>query len=433
MTITPRTVVIRPRDPLIARTARPFQAEPGARAETLPWPLPSTTAGAMRSHIVSTAPGFTDWTDPEMADRAKQTTVRGPLLLVQRTPDLPWTPYLPAPLDALGLDNDDDAAPSTERRLIGARPIAEERWQADQAGGAGCNLPHPSLVPVLPAAGATSRGPAAWWSLADTIAWLADAAGDLIPRQTVGMLPEDVRTHVAIDATRQTNVDGLLFSTRGLVFQDTPLPRRMCGGREREEAPALAIACRVKSAMRDWVKEPATIPLGGERRQAQIELPGREHDPWPLFDPDWQLVPALITTRFLRLQLVTPAIFDQPPADAGDAARHPGLAWLPGWLDPESLTGLPDGLEDLAPLTFRLVGAALGRRQPVSGWSLRQRQGRALRYAVPAGSVYFFALAGGALPAAAVKRLWLRSISDDPQDRRDGFGLAVPGTWQPGT
>jgi CRISPR-associated protein Cmr3 len=48
---------------------------------------------------------------------------------------------------------------------------------------------------------------------------------------------------------------------------------------------------------------------------------------------------------------------------------------------------------------------------------------------VPAGSIYFFEVRQG--DGAALADRWLQSVCDDEQDRRDGFGLAVWGTWNP--
>ena len=106
--------------------------------------------------------------------------------------------------------------------------------------------------------------------------------------------------------------------------------------------------------------------------------------------------------------LGTPAIF------TGD--------WQPGWLK----AGAP-----VLNTTFRLrlVGAALERWRPVSGWSLEKGcvGPKPVRRLVPAGGVYFFEVAEGS--AAALADRWLESICDDPQDRRDGFGLALWGVW----
>jgi CRISPR-associated protein Cmr3 len=138
----------------------------------------------------------------------------------------------------------------------------------------------------------------------------------------------------------------------------------------------------------------------------------------------WQC-PALVkrtldkSTR-IRLVLATPAIFS------------PG--WKPAWLN-QRLEGTPPGSRVLV----RLVGVANYRWKAVSGWSLARVNGRgeldaagkpgpkAIRRMVPAGSTYFFELVSG--DPASLADTWLQSVSDDPQDRLDGFGLALWGTW----
>jgi len=79
---------------------------------------------------------------------------------------------------------------------------------------------------------------------------------------------------------------------------------------------------------------------------------------------------------------------------------------------------------------LNLVSACTGRWKPISGWSLEKgRRGpKPIRRLVPAGSVYFFEVLEGDASALA-KNLWLRSVCDDEQDRRDGFGLALWGIW----
>jgi CRISPR-associated protein Cmr3 len=46
---------------------------------------------------------------------------------------------------------------------------------------------------------------------------------------------------------------------------------------------------------------------------------------------------------------------------------------------------------------------------------------------VPAGSVYFFEIEGG--NPSDLLESWLRPVSDNEQDRKDGFGLALWGVW----
>lgn len=71
--------VIEPRDPLIARDGRPFDAAPGARAASLPFPLPSTIAGAVRTRAGLNAQGFFDPDDADLIARVREVALRGPL------------------------------------------------------------------------------------------------------------------------------------------------------------------------------------------------------------------------------------------------------------------------------------------------------------------------------------------------------------------
>ena len=91
---------------------------------------------------------------------------------------------------------------------------------------------------------------------------------------------------------------------------------------------------------------------------------------------------------------------------------------MPGWrstLRPPETKGLE----------LTLVAAAVPRFQPISGWDLRKdRQHRGpkpTRFLAPAGSAYFFRCQGDAT------QLWLKSICDSEQDRRDGFGIVLIG------
>ena len=111
--------------------------------------------------------------------------------------------------------------------------------------------------------------------------------------------------------------------------------------------------------------------------------------------------------------LVTPAVF------CG--------GWKPGWVN-EELVGTPPG----ANVTLRLVGVSIQRWRAVSGWSLANLPGqprgpKPVKRLVPSGGVYFFETIDG--KASGLADRWLESVSDDDQDRRDGFGLAVWGVW----
>lgn len=363
---------LRPRDPVLFRDARPFAAEPGARAFTLPWPLPSTVAGAIRSHLIASEPGFTGW-DGAASQRALAIPVAGPLL--QRTDATgAWQTYLPAPLDALIYDDRNYV-----ERIMTLRPDETLAHGAGTDGG--------GMAPLRVTAEVKPKTSAAFWSLDDIARWLLTAEPNELPRETLPRLPTDARTHVAIEPGTLTHRGGALFTTEALVFADDP---------------ATALLCRADHAG----ARRGFTPLGGERRLATLEpLPPAE---WPA--PRIPSEEAIARATGLRLLLVTPAAFS--------------AGWRPTWTEP----GTPPTLTALAGLD--LVAAAVGRRVPVSGWDLQTRGARATRYLAPAGSVYFFKpQRGHVLPRQLFSDLWLTPVSDAASDRRDGYGLAIAGIW----
>lgn len=102
--------------------------------------------------------------------------------------------------------------------------------------------------------------------------------------------------------------------------------------------------------------------------------------------------------------------------------------WYPGWIGGDK-NPPREGILPGTDVRVRLVSAVVGRWQPLSGWCHEKgRTGpKPMRRMVPAGSVYFFeVVAGNFVP----DRVWLRSVCDEPQDRLDGFGLALWGGWR---
>jgi CRISPR-associated protein Cmr3 len=390
-------MLLQPRDPILVRDGRPFSAEAGARAMTQPWVLPQTLAGAMRT-CIGTAAGF-DWSS-DGPDRARRIGVRGPLLVGRTDETAAWTPYVPAPFDAVPYATETGAL-----RIRCRRPVE------NLPAGAGCDLPHPLLRPPVPVESqAGKRYPEiAFWSLDDAMAGLSTPVTDTPPRDWLRALPRETRVHVRIDPATKSHVEGALFTTTSLVFADVPRATGR-GAQSASSGPAVAataILCRVEDLPDEWQPEQTFLALGGERRMASIG---------PLNDLDhvWaRRIGRCVGTRRLRLQLVTPALF--------------GGGWRPGWVDAETLEGAPPGLPDLR---LRLVSAVVDRRVAISGWDLQHRRPRRVRYAAPAGSVYFFeTLDDDGLSEQSVDDLWLRAVSDDAQDRRDGFGLVLPGVW----
>lgn len=355
-------MLIEPRDPLIVRDGRPFTNSPGARARSLPFPLPQTLAGAYRTRRALEA----GLQFPQDAPKVLSWGVRGPLLAEAAGGG--WRLLVPRPSDALRLGGN----------LYPLRPLRVPE-------GAGMNL-DPGLLPVgLPSPYLKGKPQSlpAFWYWESFLAWLLeDVPLCFTPEGHEGPTPE-IRTHVSLDPEKGTVREGALFQTSGLEFA------RKAGSLRR-----LALVLWPE----DGVEVEGVHPLGGERRLAFWRKGGPGVPGVPS-----SLAEALVQTRAARVVLLTPGFF--------------GGAYLP---------------EGGAIAGARVEAALVGRAVAVSGWDLAQGKPKPSRRAVPAGSVYFVRLPQ-AWDNDQVRKwlegVWFQNLSDLPQDRRDGYGLAVVGVW----
>jgi CRISPR-associated protein Cmr3 len=379
-------LTLTPRDPLIARDGRPFGVGSGKRMHGLNWLYPSVVAGSLRTLLGKRKGAF-------VPEQLKQIAVHGPL------PLLNGNLFLPRPLDCVVKEKEQD--------IFAARPAAFEVGEGwDLADGLG-------LDPVLLPAEAGEFKPAAipaFWRVDNLAAWLADSRGTHSNLQFAkanagdGYLEfpaKDKRFHLQMDFNSGAGKqEDAFFLTSGLDLN------------RKDQADPLCLALR--AACGDGYQElllglDQLHPLGGERRLAHWSASSMDAAFWscPNVVRD-----ALRNAPKVRLVLATPAIFSK--------------GWLPGWLQPSAgaLEGRPPG----STIRLRLRGALLERWQPVSGWSLEERGPKPVRRLVPAGAVYFFEVVDGL--AADLATSWLESVSDDEQDRRDGFGLGLWGVWE---
>lgn len=375
-------VRIRGIDPLLFRDGRPFAAEVGAlSARTLPCPYPATVTGFVRTFIGNQL--GVNWDDKTHIQRVLRTIVHAPILERNNMP------VFPAPADAVVYVDEQNGSPKT----MALRPIPE------LPAGAGCDLPK-HLLPlrvtkeVKPAPGYTL------WSQADLFRWLEHPTGEgfAVPESIDRMAVEE-RTYVCI-SEKGTSEEGKLFSTQFLSFE------RYRWGKERANREEWALLARVETD--EAVKLEGVGLLGGEKRLAALETVSA--DAWPSC-PDG-LQRDLQVAKRVRMVLATPAIFQN--------------GWKPGWLNGK-LEGSPPSAKGL---TLKLISAAVRRREAVSGWSYRadRPQPKPTRLLAPAGSVYFFEVLSGD-PSVLGTQAWLKPVSDDEHDCRDGFGLALWGIW----
>lgn len=135
------------------------------------------------------------------------------------------------------------------------------------------------------------------------------------------------------------------------------------------------------------------LKLGGEGKGAAFKV----------IDEKKISAPAIAGSR-VRLYLSTPAVFKN--------------GWLPGCLvDGISVNG--------EKIRFKLLAAAVGKTVPVSGFDMKERRPKPLRWGVPAGSVYHLEIVEGT-SENVVAHFHGKSVAELGYDR-EGFGLAFIG------
>lgn len=387
------------RDSIVARDGRPFGAGQGNRMRSLDWPLPSALCGSLRTTLGKAA--NRDFS-VEAAEDLLHVEIAGPL------PRGNGQLYLPDPEDCV------------------VHPVGRPLRAAPQSqDGGGCDWPAAGILPVgltqtLASEDFKPAEAPAWWPLDRYAAWLAgeDIAFD---EHFLRAAEKEERTHVKIDPAVGTSEESQLFTTAALALSHLPRywvggeadrPRAANAARRQQTFAPITLSARIRAG--GWCGEAvgklnAFHPLGGERRLAHWQATA-DADAWKC---PQKIRDALAQTERVRMVLVTPAIFRE--------------GWKPGWLD-NALVGSPPS----ADVAMKLVGVSIQRWKAVSGWSLADLPGRPrgpkpVKRMVPAGGVYFFEIVDG--KASGLGDRWLEPVSDDEQDRRDGFGLATWGIW----
>ncbi len=399
------TYLVEPRDPLIARDGRPSAL---GRFESLAFPYPSVLAGAARTRMASPRGTF-EHPDPK---RLLDIPVHGPLLAeISGEGDGVAELLAPAPLDALlypaPVGEPAEGRPKKEEVILHRlrpRPLAD--------GTAVDALAARGLAPIEADEGVRGKphaSPPRFWRWCEFERWLLASSGKsrlAVDNLGVVRFPEERRAHLAMQLGERVGEEGALFETAGhrfLLGPDRALPPRR-----------FALALRAGVGKGGLALRREVAPLGGERRLARWRP-----DPqgWP--DPPQGLFEEIAATGRARLVLLTPALF------SGGA--------LPGW----NGGALPvAGCEEV---TATVRGAVVPRAEVVSGWDLSADNGAGKKRGRPkptrrlasAGSVYFLDLEGTPERRSTwCENVWLASVSDGPQDRRDGFGLAALGVWE---
>jgi CRISPR type III-B/RAMP module-associated protein Cmr3 len=279
-----------------------------------------------------------------------------------------WEPYFPVPAD---LVQEDDARDPFVFRL----QLAAATGSTDlDAAGLGWLTPPAAAGLVKPFQG--------WMPGAQLASYLAGTmpGADGTPATEFELADADplrpeLRAGLARTPGREARV--------GYLYQATHL--------RPDDGWGFLACCLLRHG---WDRSPAgPVPFGGRSRLADVEEASTGG--WP------QMSPSFPGGRVL-VYLATPAL------------------WPGGWRIP-----VPDGA--------RLVAAATGESEPVAtvtpgdGWAAS----RALRWAVPAGSVYRleFGSAADAAGWAARHHGTAYGLADDDRLRTAGFGIVLMGVW----
>ena len=385
------TWIIEPHDPLIVRDGRPFGPDPSARAVSLSFPFPSTTTGGVRTRAGLKADGTFD---VSQIARVKLIKVRGPLLVqLAQSEDKIEQWLVPAPADALllELEKKDHALC---KRLV---PLKLYEGAETVSTNDGTSL---MLVgPVQSDLRKPSKEAPLYWYWDTFQRWLVDPSDHEQSLATLGLSgpPREHRLHVSMNPDTLIAKEGALFETSGLEFTSTSFggdyETRLSGARRL--ALAVAVDKKEASSIRTGLAS-----LGGERRMVSWR---RSSSDLPECPP--KLLTAIIKQKACRVLLLTPACFEQ--------------GYRPRWLvEPR------DGVQP------SLQAIAIQRPQVVSGWDLEHGGPKPTRRLAPAGTVLFLSLVGDDKAIESwVEGIWMQCVSDDEQDQKDGFGLAVLGSW----
>jgi len=369
--------IIEPLDVLFLRGNRLF-GDPGSYGEALVPPWPSVAAGAIRSAILAR-----DGAD--FAAFGKGTV----------------------PHDTLGTPDSPGRFAVTAFRL--ARRVGE-RWKAlylqpadlavfrDDAGKAQAKRLQPERVahgilasapteklPVLTQK-ARAKPDTGWWLT--EAGWAAYLGGETpAPEQMLhsdALWRMDERVGVGLEADRRRADDGKLFTVQAVAFQ-----------------PGVGFLAATEG---DALREETLLRLGGDGRGARV-LPLNDYR-----SPQADLE-AIARARRARIMLTSPGIFPK-------GWRLPGMA--------------EDGRFELHGVRGRVVAAAVGRAEVVSGWDLAKWRPKAARCAAPTGSVYWIEdldATPETLGKLAEEGLWPEQ-GYDAQRRAEGFNRFDWGVWK---
>jgi CRISPR-associated protein Cmr3 len=392
------------RDPVIIRDGRPFGK--GNTMHSRPWITPSAIAGSLRTML---GKKLNREFDEKTIELLKSIQIQGPFIQCGENY------YTITPKDCVCEPCEDNTL-----KWYKVRPMKLEP-------GEGSNLPGFGLlggsISEFASHNFKSEKIPAFWSWNMMLAWLKtvdipNEVSDLKSREEMkesgNFLPlpaQDTRIHIKIDLNNGNTEESFLFQTTGLDIS------HMGFINNKQNSTSLIYKILVPSELGCPENFHEIHPFGGERRLTRWNMKLGTNT--PVNYPKNILSPIFMNSQNrIKMILITPAIFSK--------------GWYPSWLNstPEGYIGTFPYIHESHTIKLKLVSATIERWQPISGWNYDKRNfgSKPMRKMVPAGSVYFFEIIEGKAEDIA-KNFWCKACSDEKQDRIDGFGQVLWGTW----
>ncbi|NTV18040.1 MAG: type III-B CRISPR module-associated protein Cmr3 [Bacteroidales bacterium] len=145
---------------------------------------------------------------------------------------------------------------------------------------------------------------------------------------------------------------------------------------------------------------PAMIRLGGEGKAVQCQ----SIESKKVLQKISIQMPSTLGKRF-KLYLATPALFTD--------------GWKPSWMTTD--------YSEHNGIKIRLLAAAVGKAVPVGGFDIQKKEPKAMRKAVPAGSVYYLELENETDNTRLEQLFHQKSISEIADSQKQGFGITFVG------
>ena len=398
--------LIEPRDALVVRDGRPFGKDAGNRADSLEFPFPSTTTGAARTRaglsvIDNDLSKFKDHKigNKSLADFVQENIeVRG-AILAEITDENKVELLVSAPADAVlfEIKKDDGKTDEENTKIIPLLPLKDEEFFSNlnkKSDETDSNTKFRLLGLQKNEKEKPHKNAPKFWRWTEFEKWLKESKIHEkceLKNLGIGSLEKDRRTHVEMDYGKKSGKDGGLFETRGLEFTRKIEPKK---DGETLEFKRYGFILRVEDNNFDGKIENGIAPLGGERRLVSWS---KSENQFPLIDE--KMRDEIIKNKTCRLILLTPAIFEN--------------GFYPKFKDGD----------------IEIEAVAVNRYQVISGWDFKIHRPKPTRRMCPAGSVFFLKFTDKANIEQWLEKTWFNCISDDEQDRKDGFGLAVIGDW----